>query len=219
MGQLATRLGEATAASTDELIKLHGLSGKAARKVLERVSDDYAHQAKTPEGATAALGGMVSGAIGGLAADLAAGGLTLGGGMIVGAILGGLGGTGIAKGFNLARGEDTSSVRWSSELLERLTVTAVLRYLAVAHFGRGRGEWAEGEHPKFWQKVVEEAVAERRLDLSRILKSSGTAVSDPGRLQALTELMQQLGSATLTKLYPDTRSIEAVPHNLDVSGN
>ena len=123
MGLLATRLAESTAKSTDELIKLHGLSGRASRKVLERVSDDYAHQAKTPEGATAALGGMFSGAIGGLAADLAAGGLTLGGGMIVGAILGALGGTGLAKGFNLARGEDGSSVRWSPELLERLTVT------------------------------------------------------------------------------------------------
>ena len=81
----------------------------------------------------------------------------------VGAILGALGGTGLAKGFNLARGEDSSSVRWSAELLERLTVTALLRYLAVAHFGRGRGEWAEGEHPHFWQSVVQEAVNERAI--------------------------------------------------------
>ncbi len=206
MGLLATRLAESTARSTDELIHLHGLSGKAARKVLERVSDDYAHQAKTPEGATAALGGIFSGAIGGLAADLAAGGLTLGGGMIVGAILGALSGTGIAKGFNLARGEDSSSVRWSSELLERLTVTALLRYLAVAHFGRGRGEWSEGEHPIFWQAIVGEAVAEQKNILARLLKTSATGNGenlDPDK--ALAGLLRQLGLTILARLYPGSK--------------
>ena len=206
MGLLATRLAESTAKSTDELIQLHGLSGKAARKVLERVSDDYAHQAKTPEGATAALGGLVSGAVGGLAADLAAGGLTLGGGMIVGAILGALSGTGLAKGFNLARGEDSSIVRWSGALLERLTVTALLRYLAVAHFGRGRGEWAEGEHPPFWQSVVADAVAERKSDLARVLKAPPIeGGADPGRAQDLSGLLNEMGRTILERLYPDAR--------------
>lgn len=201
MGLLANRLAEATTRSTDELIQLHGLSGKAARTVLERVSDDYAHHGKTPEGATAALGGLFSGALGGLAADLAAGGLTLGGGMIVGAILGALGGTGLAKGFNLARGEDSSSVRWSAELLERLTVTALLRYLAVAHFGRGRGEWAEGEHPIFWQSVVEEAVAERKSDVARTLKASAAQREGdpPGELLGL---LRDVGLTILERLYP-----------------
>ncbi|MBA3730448.1 MAG: GTPase domain-containing protein [Sphingomonas sp.] len=205
MALLATRLAESTAKSTDELIRLHGLSGKAARKVLERVSDDYAHQAKTPEGATAALGGMFSGAIGGLAADLAAGGLTLGGGMIVGAILGALGGTGIAKGFNLALGEDRSSVRWSPELVERLTVTALLRYLAVAHFGRGRGEWAEGEHPIFWQRLVEHIVAEHKSDVARTLKVPvATSESTPLHSDKLQALLRQVGSTILKRLYPET---------------
>ena len=204
MGQLATRLAESTAKSTDELIRLHGLSGKAARKVLERVSDDYAHQAKTPEGASAALGGLLSGALGGLAADLAAGGLTLGGGMLVGAILGAASGTGLAKGFNLARGEDSSSVRWSAELLQRLTVTALLRYLAVAHFGRGRGEWAEGEHPLFWHSVVADVVAERKDQLAQILKASigdGEPTADVSK--DLTHLLTKIGGTILERLYPE----------------
>ena len=208
MSLLAARLAESTAKSTDELIQLHGLSGKAARKVLERVSDDYAHQTKTPEGATAALGGLFSGAIGGLAADLASGGLTLGGGMIVGAVLGALSGTGLAKGFNLARGEDSSSVRWSAELLERLTVTALLRYLAVAHFGRGRGEWAEGEHPIFWQSVVEEAVGERKSDLARMLNAAvTTGGADSDRLNELSGFLRQVGSRILARLYPGSEQV------------
>ncbi len=204
MGALATRLAESTTKSTDELIQLHSLSGRAAHKVLERVSDDYAHQAKTPEGASAALSGLFSGAVGGLAADLAAGGLTLGGGMIIGAVLGALGGTGIAKGFNLARGDDKSSVRWSAELLDRLTVTALLRYLAVAHFGRGRGEWAEGEHPDFWQSVVSEAVAERRGELAQLFKSSNQVTERENETPPeLSSLLTRLGSTILAHLYPD----------------
>lgn len=203
MGEIGTRLAESTAGSTDELIRLHGLSGKAARIVLERVSTDYAHASRTPEGAAAALGGLFSGAVSGLAADLAAGGLTLGGGMIVGAVLGALGATGLAKGINMARGEDGSSVRWSDDLLERLTVTALLRYLAVAHFGRGRGEWSEGEHPQFWQTVVEEEVARQKVDLIRLLKRSQASGDTSAEGQELTTFLKTTGTAILQRLYPD----------------
>ncbi len=200
MGDLASRLASATAKSTDELIALHGLSGKAVRAALERVGADYARQSKTPEGAAAALGGLFSGAVSGLAADLAAGGLTLGGGMIVGGVLGALGATGLAKGINMARGEDGSSVRWSPDMLQRLTVTALLRYLAVAHFGRGRGDWAEGEHPAFWQDIVEEEVAKREQALKTCL--TGTSTTTPATRE-LTALLNEIGYAVLRHLYPD----------------
>ena len=171
--------------------------------MLDRVGTDYAHAAKTPEGAAAALGGMFSGAVGGLAADLAAGGLTLGGGMIVGAILGALGAGGLAKGINLARGEDGSSVRWDADFLERLTVTALLRYLAVAHYGRGRGEWSEGEHPAFWQPVVEAAVAARARDLRARLAEKGQASEGaPSDQRDVAEVLRRMGTAVLETLYP-----------------
>ena len=202
MKELAARLAESTADSTDELIALHNLSGKAARKVLERVGTDYAHAAKTPEGAAAALGGLFSGAVGGLAADLAAGGLTLGGGMIVGAVLGALGATGVAKGINLVRGEDGSKVRWADDFLERLTVTALLRYLAVAHYGRGRGEWSEGEHPPFWQPVVEEEVAKGGGLLRDALKHTGS----PEAVGALSRAIRETTEAVLSRLYPEATS-------------
>ena len=208
MASLTTRLAEVTAASTDELIRLHNLSGKAAHTVLERVSNDYAHQSKAPEGAVAALGGIFSGAVGGLAADLAVGGLTLGGGMVVGAILGALGGTGLAKGLNLARGEDGASVRWSGEFLERLTVTALLRYLAVAHFGRGRGEWSEGEHPAFWQPLIEEAVTRRKAELSRVWKATvSPSEANTAEVAGLESLLTETGSVILKHLYLQSESI------------
>ena len=211
MGELAARLADSTASSTDELIALHGLSGKAANQVLERVGDDYAHATKTPEGASAALGGLVSGAVGGLAADVAAGGLTLGGGMIVGAVLGALGATGVAKGINMARGEDGSSIRWASDFLERLTVTAVLRYLAVAHYGRGRGEWSEGEHPAFWQPIVEQHVHKRADALKATSRVHRTADMDVEAASAITNELAGITTAVLAQLYPQWSGDERKP--------
>ena len=207
MAELAARLAQSTASSTDELIALHGLAGKAASHVLNRVSEDYAHASKTPEGASALLGGLFSGAVGGLAADVAAGGLTLGGGMIVGAVLGALGATGVAKGINMARGEDGSSVRWAGDFFERLTVTTVLRYLAVAHYGRGRGEWSEGEHPPFWQPIVEEEVHKRNDALKAASRTQHTAALDGTATSRIDEQLRNICSAVLFRLYPEAKRI------------
>lgn len=208
MQALGGRLAEATATSTDELIHLHNLSGKAAKTVLERVGDDYAHNEKTPEGAAAVLGGLTSGAVGGLAADLAAGGLTLGGGMIVGAILGALGATGVAKGINLAKGDDGASVKWSEDFLEGLAVTALLRYLAVAHYGRGRGEWSEGEHPAHWQQVVKAEVATRKA----ALKDARKAPAGEATARLAAEL-RDAGMSVLARFYPSAQFVITENHN------
>ena len=86
------------------------------------------------------MGGVLSGAVTGLAADLAAGGLTFGAGMLTGAVLGALGGAGIARAFNVARGQTDETIRWDDAFLGRLVMLVLIRYLAVAHYGRGRGE-------------------------------------------------------------------------------
>ena len=111
MASLADRLEAGTRSSTEQLIDVHGLTGNAVREVLQRLRDDYASSAPAKEGYSAMLGGLMSGAVGGLAADLAAGGLTLGGGMIVGGLLGAIGAGGLARGYNMARGEDGAAVR------------------------------------------------------------------------------------------------------------
>jgi hypothetical protein len=86
------------------------------------------------------MGGLVSGALTGLGADLAAGGLTFGAGMLAGALVGALGGAGVARGVNVVRGKSATTVRWQEPFLERQLTLALLRYLAVAHFGRGRAK-------------------------------------------------------------------------------
>lgn len=202
MGQLAERLDEHIRASTDELIRLHGLSGRAAREVLRRLRDDYAATAPAKEGAAAILGGIASGVLGGLAADVAAGGLTLGGGMLVGGILGALGAGGAARGYNLAFGEQEAGVRWSEDFVRGLVRSALLRYLAVAHFGRGRGDYAEGEHPTFWQAAVAGVVDAGRVEIAAIWERGKGG--DAAVLSApLERLLASCAAKLLVQFYPE----------------
>ena len=202
MEAMSQRLAAGTGQSTDELIHLHGLDGKATREVLERLVDDYQQSEKTSEGFSAVLGGLMSGAVGGLAADVAAGGLTLGGGMIVGGILGALGAGGIAHGINLAKGDEGSSVQWSEKFFESLYGAALLRYLAVSHFGRGRGDYEEGEHPQFWHKIVESEV-ERRSGAIADLYSRRKRTGMPEIERDIAVMLGESGRTLLAKLYPD----------------
>jgi len=212
MGKLAERLDVAIRRSTDGLIELHGLSGKAARDVLKRMRDDYRESAPAREGVATLLGGILSGAAGGLAADLAAGGLTLGGGLIIGSVLGAVGAKSAARGFNMARGEESNSVRWSEEFMAGLVRSALLRYLAVAHFGRGRGEWEEGEHPQHWQAAVERALEPERGALRSAL---GRGREEAGRvLGELEDVLTRAARRLLVGLYPEAEPIFAAEPRL-----
>jgi hypothetical protein len=206
MGRLGERVDQAVRHSTDQLIELHGLSGRAAQEVLKRMRDDYAEAAPAREGVVAVLGGLVSGAAGGLAADLAAGGLTLGAGMIVGGILGAVGAGSAARGYNMARGGDTNLVRWSEEFVAGLIRSALLRYLAVAHFGRGRGEWEEGEHPVSWRDAVAEMVATERRTVRTIWSQARSAEAETVR-GPLQELLTRCAGQLLTGLYPQSADL------------
>ena len=208
VGKLAERLEAGTRRSTEELIRLHGLSGKAAGEVLRRIGKDVSTSAPAREGFSAMLGGLLSGALGGLAADVAAGGLTLGGGMIVGGLLGAIGAGGLARGYNLVRGEAEPVVRWSEEFFGCLVRLALLRYLAVAHFGRGRGDYQESEHPDFWQAAVAEAVERRQPEIRSVWERAKTI--DPAMLTpSLSAILAAAAAELLVRFYPEARELFA----------
>ena len=146
------------------------------------------------------MGGVLSGALTGLAADLAAGGLTFGAGMLAGAALGALGGAGLARGMNVARGRLGAVLRWDDAFLSGLVGAALLRYLAVAHYGRGRGDWAESEYPPFWQDEVAAAVAAR----APLLAALWARRDDPADALAadLGDVLADAARALLDALYP-----------------
>ena len=205
MARLASRLDAAIRGTTDELIRLHGLRGHATDEVLQRMGAEYAVDKAADPGKAGLVGAAVSGALGGLAADLAAGGLTFGAGALLGGLLGAAGARGLASAYNLARGSDATTVRWSGEFLTGRVTGAVLRYLAVAHFGRGRGDYVEGEYPPHWRPLVEAAAAARN-DQWAEAWSLAAAGAPAATLEArLGPQLQSITSEVLGRLYPARR--------------
>lgn len=207
MGALATRLDAGIRAATDRLIALHGLDGHAASEVLSGLRDDYAATEPVDARAAAVWGGLASGALGGLAADLASGGLSLGLGMLAGGIAGALGAGGLARGYNLARGRSRASLRWSCAFTEGLVRSALLRYLAVAHFGRGRGRFDRDETPAVWQARVADAVRAHGDALQAVWTEAGAdpdQAPDAALLEPpLAALLRSCAWDVLAALYPD----------------
>jgi hypothetical protein len=206
MQALARRASANLNDATQRLLDLHGLNGSVAEEIDARVAAHFSVQTATDPGKAGLLGAVLSGALGGLAADLASGGLTMGAGAIIGALAGAAGGTGIARAFNLMRGTERSSVRWSPDLLTDLTAAAAQRYLAVAHFGRGRGDYVASESPPHWDGVVRAAVARHRdawLDAWAMAGRGETAAAVSARLHPLFAALLR---GILEDLYPATRA-------------
>jgi len=201
MARLLERLDAGIRASTDRLIALHGLHGSAAQTVLARMREHFSAREKLDEGRAALWSSLVAGALTGLKADLAVGGLTFGAGLLVGGVVGGLAGAGAARGLNRLTGRDRSVVRFSAELLDGLARSSALRYLAVAHFGRGRGEYVEGEAPAFWRDEVERAHASAAQDFMVAWDRARYAEADAISAQ-LAPTVEALLRTLLARLYP-----------------
>lgn len=157
MAALVERLNTHIARATAALLALHKLDPGEAARINSRVRENFAVRAPLDKAQAGLLGAILSGAATGLSADLMAGGLTFGGGALLGAIVGGLTMAGAAWGFNRGTDREHPSVQFADAFLHTMLVGAVLRYLAVAHFGRGRGNFVESESPPFWQAEVERA--------------------------------------------------------------
>jgi 50S ribosome-binding GTPase/Domain of unknown function (DUF3482) len=210
---LAEQLDAEVRASTTQLIELHGLSGQAQGEILQRMASHYQLTLRMDESKAALIGGALTGALVGLKADIAAGGLTLGGGLLAGGLLGALGAAGLARAVNLVRGTDTSWIAWNAEALDTLLEAALLRYLAVAHFGRGRGEWERAETPAHWKPVVEAALAAEAATLAAVWAGRGAPASGDEVVAELAPrlrpVIDRLLRATLEQLYPQS----PMPHS------
>lgn len=212
---LAARLDDELRASTRELLSLHGLGGSAEGEIRERLAAGYDLRLRLDETQAAMWGGAVTGALVGLKADLLSGGLTLGGGLIAGGVLGALGSAGLARCVNLVRGTGRSFVTWNAAALDTMVEAALLRLLAVEHFGRGRGDWVQGEAPPHWPAVVVGALAQLReaLDAAWSERSpkagaGAGAGADAGTGEAalaarLEPVVRHAARMSLQALYPD----------------
>lgn len=81
-------------------------------------------------------------------------------------------------------------------------VQSLLRYLAIAHYGRGRGEYVDRAIPAFWQTEVAAAVGSRRERFAQVFARRGPDCDATQVAAALSALMRQTMAAVLQTLYP-----------------
>ena len=165
MSSLVERLERRLKTAIDELVEAHGLSGRAAATIREQV-EDFAVSGLLPMGPKkgAIWGGVLSGAAGGLTAEILSGGLTFGAGALLGALAGALGGACLLKGLAIVKGDAQPVVRWEPRFLESLLRRGLLSYLAVAQFGRGQGDVHDdvlAVEGSSWSGAVDLALARR----------------------------------------------------------
>ncbi|HKT74801.1 MAG TPA: DUF3482 domain-containing protein [Steroidobacteraceae bacterium] len=201
--ELAGRLDQQVRHATAQLVRLHGLSGTATEEVLQRLGSEFAVRRPADADKAGVFGGLISGALGGLAADLAAGGLTIGAGALIGGVLGAFGARSLAKAYNLARGSETGTVRWSPDFLVGRVRAALMRYLSVAHFGRGRGEYIPGAIPAHWQEAVTRALQARHSELACVWSLTHADLASTALLPIITGSAQEVLSA----LYPESAHV------------
>jgi hypothetical protein len=80
----------------------------------------------------------------------------------------------------------------------------VLRYLAVAHFGRGRGEFVAGEYPAHWSAVVTAAVAAREAQLTELWSGAASGETPAVLESRLRAPLESIASEVLGRLYPSS---------------
>lgn len=163
---LASRAADEFCALTDKLIVINSLTGKGVRKeILRRMQSDWKINRTVPLAPAAVVGAVGSGTVSGLATDLATGGLSMGLGTLVGTVVGALGGAGLAVVYNYQKGNSGNVVTWSDEGMKHFLVDAILLYLSIAHYGRGRGNWTKREYPNFWTKLVFKEIENVDMDI------------------------------------------------------
>jgi hypothetical protein len=78
--------------------------------------------------------------------------------------------------------------------------------LAVAHYGRGRGEWQDSEPPALWRQAVKEVTLAHRRALDHLWKTAGPREAPADLLQReACHLLTTCTIQLLHRLYPRVR--------------
>lgn len=201
------RLAERTSETVNELISLYGIDGETAAKIAASSSSEFDVKRDVEEPVIATLGGAVSGLVGGLSADLISGGMTFGGGAIVGMLLGGATTFALARGYNLTQ-TGQNMVRWTENHFLAQIQFVLMLYLAVSHYGRGRGAWQDPSHnPANWEVLMKRQIEGNKDPWSALWKKGGLA-SDPQKLEKkLRPLIRETLVSIFSELYPRSEEI------------
>ncbi len=186
----------------NELIVLHSLEGHDETAALLGARRDFAEPKQVEAAVWSAVSGIATGALAGLIVDLKAGGLTFGGGALLGGLSGGFSAYALIKTYHLVRADD-NKLHWSGEHFREQVKLALLSYLAVSHFGRGRGTWKRDPRPAHWQESVNMLIDEWRDKVEFVWKRSLRSDVSVSRVnEEMLIMMTDLGNEILRRLYP-----------------
>jgi hypothetical protein len=202
MNVLLERLERSIAETTGNLLALHKLDKGKVGTIHARVQEHFVIRKPVDEMQAGLLGAILSGAATGLSADLLAGGMTAGAGAIVGGLVGAVSFAGAARGFNASMDRNEPTVQFKDDFLGSLVVAGVLRYLAVIHFGRGRGNFVESEAPAFWQSAVEESLKISEPELAALWPVLRAGTGNEETTARVEAAMTSIVSRVLGRLYP-----------------
>ena len=205
-------------ATTKSVIALHGLEGDAIGEIQARMEHVEVQRGLQGQGSAllsgTAIGGiggaLTSGAYAGLHLDAATGGVSMGlftvAGALVGGVLGFFGGEAWAE---RQVGWTPTPVTWSDEYLDVLVQDVILRYLAIAHFGRGQGQYiADPEDPRFWVEKVNTLVSKQHHALHeewKRLREQGPVAQTEEKPAQLTVLLTSITLELLWSTYPASK--------------
>ncbi len=210
-GVLTERLATRSIAATDDIIRLHGLEGHTSESIKPTGVESFGVPEKVNESVWGTVGAALSGAAGGLLADIKTGGMSFGGGTVAGFFIGGVGTWLLARGYNLTRGED-NAVRWTTEHFAAQAELLLITYLAVAHFGRGRGEWKDGDRPPHWAPAARAVIATHRTELDALWKRAAEKDARPEILAGTAEaILRNASVELLSNLYPKVSAAALAP--------
>lgn len=202
MVKLTERLADNSVKTTVDLLKLHHLDAGCVAEINELVASAFVATEPVSKPLAGLWGAVSQGLVGGLAADAIAGGLSLGAGALIGAIGGAVAFWGAAKVFNVSTGRDASRVQFSDDFLRAQLVAALLRYLTVIHFGRGRGKFVVSEAPSFWREQVESALGVQEAVIAQTFNAIRTSPPASPSTAPLQAVLSQMTSRILKALYP-----------------
>jgi Domain of unknown function (DUF3482)/50S ribosome-binding GTPase len=203
---LSKNMASDTEQALIELARLYCLDATVENDIAVDLGHVYHPKKGVSENRVTLLGAVLTGMLSGLAADMAVGGLSLGGGMIIGGIAGAFGGRAAAFGYNRVAGTADSWVEWDANALDALVVRIVMCYLIIAHAGRGRGKSVlKREHPR-WLQIVPKAVEVHSGTLRSIWGTRGSGPLAPGTQQCIEDkllpLLTRIAWDVLQTLYP-----------------
>ncbi|GAB2486347.1 hypothetical protein GCM10027082_41650 [Comamonas humi] len=185
---------------TQRLLALHRLDGNAASQIQQQLREQL--QISTPIDPQAAglWGALTAAAASGLGADLLAGGMTLGAGAILGALVGAVTFAGAAWGANKVFDQQAQRFTLSGPYLDALAAQALLKYLVISHFGRGQGRYTSPAAPQRWNDAVQAALQARADELAALWPQLRGTVDPAAPQQALQLLLAQCLDQALARI-------------------